>query len=115
MSPSGSRMHTSGTRAAATPFCRRASRRRFSGAKADGAAYCLWDRIGGTGRRDIKRILSGADARSRGRVLCLGPAQVLVEARHDLDEVARPVAVVELVLEDIVPGVAARAGRARRA
>jgi hypothetical protein len=32
---------------------------------------------------------------------------VLVEARHDLDEVARAVAVVELVHQDLVPGVAA--------
>ena len=38
--------------------------------------------------------------------------QVLVEARHDLDEVARPIAIVELVDEDVVPAVAARAGRA---
>src|SRR5690606_22186233 len=40
--------------------------------------------------------------------------QVLVEPRHDLDEVAWHVAVVELRLEDAVPGVAAGAGRARQ-
>src|SRR6202040_820916 len=44
----------------------------------------------------------------------LPPPQMLVEARHDLDEVARAVAVVELVLEDRVPGIAAGARRARQ-
>src|SRR5947207_2008687 len=32
---------------------------------------------------------------------------MLVEPRHDLDEIARAVAVIELVHEDLVPGVAA--------
>ena len=50
-----------------------------------------------------------------GRALGLGPAQVLVEPRHQLDEVAGPVAVIELVHQDFVPGVAAGAGRARQA
>ena len=49
------------------------------------------------------------------RALRLGPAQMLVEPRHDLDEIAGPVAVIELVHEDLVPGVAAGAGRARQA
>src|SRR5258708_6219700 len=38
--------------------------------------------------------------------------QVLVEPRHDLDEVARVLAVVELLHQDAIPGVAARRGRA---
>src|SRR5262245_47061659 len=42
-------------------------------------------------------------------------AAVLLQARHDLDEVAGAVAVVELVHQDAVPGVAAGAGRARQA
>ena len=40
----------------------------------------------------------------------LTPPQVLVEPRHDLDEVAGPVTVVELAFEDAVPGVPAGAG-----
>src|SRR5207302_6493427 len=40
------------------------------------------------------------------------PLQVLLEARHQLDEIARAEAVVELVDEDPLPGVAAGAGRA---
>src|SRR6266851_6779650 len=40
------------------------------------------------------------------------PLQVLLEARHQFDEVARAEAVVELVDEDPLPGVAAGAGRA---
>ena len=47
--------------------------------------------------------------------LRLGAAQVLVEPRHQLDEIAGPIAVVELVHEDFVPGVAAGAGRAGQA
>src|SRR5437660_1019929 len=112
MSPSGSRMHTSGTGAAARSFWRRASRSRFSGVKADGASYSLSARIGGTERRDITRPPTRAQARSRRRTPRLGAAQMLVEARHDLDEIARPVTIVELVLENPVPGVAAGAGRA---
>jgi len=46
MSPSGSRTQTSGTDAVARPFCRRASRSRFSGVNADGAAWRLLVRIG---------------------------------------------------------------------
>src|SRR5579872_465141 len=49
------------------------------------------------------------------RALGLRPAQVLVEPRHDLDEIAGPVAVVELVHENFVPGVLAGAGRTRQA
>src|SRR5712691_9715849 len=49
------------------------------------------------------------------RALRLRPAQVLVEARHDLDEVARAIAVVELVQQDVVPSVLAGARRARQA
>ena len=45
----------------------------------------------------------------------LSAPPMLLQPRHDLDEVAGPVAVVELPLEDVVPGVAAGAGRARQA
>src|ERR1700733_11453406 len=38
----------------------------------------------------------------------------LLQPRHQLDEIARAEAVVELVDEDAVPGVAAGAGRARQ-
>src|SRR6476620_9737820 len=40
---------------------------------------------------------------------------MFVEPRHDLDEVARPRAVIELMREDAVPAVLAGAGRARQA
>ena len=50
-----------------------------------------------------------------GRVPGLAAAQVLVEARHDLDEIAGTVAVAELVHQDLVPGIAAGARRARQA
>jgi NAD(P)-dependent dehydrogenase (short-subunit alcohol dehydrogenase family) len=49
------------------------------------------------------------------RALRLRAAQVLIQPRHDLDEVARPVAVIELVREDAVPAILAGAGRARQA
>src|SRR5689334_21046215 len=51
----------------------------------------------------------------RRRALGLRPAQVLVEPRHDLDEIARPRAVVELCRQNAVPGIAAGPGRARQA
>src|SRR5262249_24294429 len=50
-----------------------------------------------------------------GRALGFGTAQMLVEAWHDLDEIAGTIAVVELVQQYLVPGVAAGAGRARQA
>jgi hypothetical protein len=37
---------------------------------------------------------------------------MLVESRHDLDEIAGAVAVVELVHQNLIPGVAVGAGRA---
>ena len=40
---------------------------------------------------------------------------MLVETRHDLDEVARPMAIIELVHQNFVPGILAGAGRARQA
>src|SRR3569623_114521 len=46
--------------------------------------------------------------------LRLAALQVLVQPRHDLDEIARPRAVIELVGKDAVPAVAARARRARQ-
>src|SRR5262245_29661415 len=49
------------------------------------------------------------------RRLALVPLHMLGEARHDLDEVARHVPVVELAFEDMVPAVAAGAGRPRQA
>ena len=40
---------------------------------------------------------------------------MFVEAGHDLDEVARAIAIIELVDEDAVPGVLAGAGPFRQA
>ncbi len=40
---------------------------------------------------------------------------MLVEPRHQLDEIARLVAIIELIDEDVVPGVLARARRPRQA
>src|SRR5262249_57191432 len=62
-----------------------------------------------------EQIKTHEDAALDGRALGFGAAQMLVEARHDLDEIAGTVAIVELVQEDLVPGVAAGAGRARPA
>src|SRR5580704_14435902 len=47
MSPSGSRMQTGGTLAAASPFCRRASRNRAAGRNTDGAEVSLCSRMDG--------------------------------------------------------------------
>src|SRR5258708_17697014 len=49
------------------------------------------------------------------RTLRLGAAQMLIEPRHDLDEIAWPVTIIELVHQNVVPGVAAGARRARQA
>src|SRR3954453_6577896 len=58
---------------------------------------------------------ASADMRGGGRLhrraLRLWPAQMLVQPRHDLDEIAGARAVVELGFEDAVPAVAAGAGR----
>jgi hypothetical protein len=40
---------------------------------------------------------------------------MLVETRQQLDEIARLVAIIELINEDMVPGVLARARRAGQA
>src|SRR6202035_769450 len=40
---------------------------------------------------------------------------MLVEPRHDLDEIARAVTIIELVHQNLVPGILAGAGRARQA
>src|SRR5947209_18068425 len=52
---------------------------------------------------------------SRRRPLRFGAPQVLVEPRHDLDEVARPRAVIELMDQDAIPAVATGAWRAGQA
>jgi hypothetical protein len=52
---------------------------------------------------------------SDGCALGLGPAQVLVEPRHDLNEIAGAIPVVELMHQDLVPGVLAGAGGAGQA
>src|SRR5437764_9165085 len=58
-------------------------------------------------------MANGESSHSRTRRL---PApQMLVEPRHDLDEIAGAVAVIELVYEDLVPGVAAGPGRTGQA
>ena len=41
------------------------------------------------------------------------PALTLLQARHQLDEIARLGSDIELMDEDLVPGVLARAGRTR--
>src|SRR5215831_19860932 len=40
---------------------------------------------------------------------------MLIEPRHDLDEIARPVTIIELVHQNVVPGIAAGARRTRQA
>ncbi len=80
---------------------------------------------GGHARRSARRIAIGWIRRRRwtmsttappiaGSRRCAGfeSAIVSMQPRHQLDEVARAEAVVELVDEDPVPGVAAGAGRA---
>src|SRR4051812_33998870 len=59
--------------------------------------------------------MRGEGGRLHRRALRLWPAQMLVQPRHDLDEIAGARAVVELGLEDAVPAVAAGAGRTREA
>src|SRR6266700_7088461 len=54
-------------------------------------------------------------SRARRSIPRLAATQMLIQARHDLDEVARAIAIVELMHEDLVPGIAAGAGRARQA
>src|SRR5260370_17563539 len=49
------------------------------------------------------------------RALRLRPPQMLVQPRHDLDEIAGPRAVIELCGEDAVPAVTAGAWRTRQA
>ena len=46
------------------------------------------------------------------RALRLRPAQMFIEPRHDLHEIARAIAIVELVHEDLIPRVPAGARRA---
>src|SRR5688572_1997745 len=41
----------------------------------------------------------------------LAALQVLIQPRHDLHEVARPVPVIELIFQDLIPGIAAGTGR----
>src|SRR6185437_13521932 len=64
--------------------------------------------------RAVNHSASG-EASLHRRAARLGAPQVLVEARHDLDEVARAIAIIELMDEDLVPGVTTGAGRARQA
>src|SRR5437764_8073005 len=53
---------------------------------------------------------------NRGRLfLRLRPLQVFAQSRQDFDEVAGPMAKIELVHEDFVPGIAAGARRSRQA
>src|SRR5262245_22568582 len=47
------------------------------------------------------------------RAAALHPRHVLQEPRHELDEVAWAETVVELMHEDVIPGVATGAGRSR--
>src|SRR5690348_16780563 len=56
-----------------------------------------------------------ACANLRRRALRLLAAQMLVEPRQYLDEIARTVAVIELVHQDVVPRILAGAGGAGQA
>src|SRR5690606_36585534 len=56
---------------------------------------------------------AATDAKRRDRPRSLA-ALVLVQPRHDLDEVAGHVPIVELWLQDLVPAVPARPGGARQ-
>src|SRR3989475_5273998 len=65
--------------------------------------------------KTAEQIKASKDAALHRRAFGFGAAQMLVETRHDLDEIAGTVTVVELVQKDLVPRVAAGAGRARQA
>src|SRR3954466_8250702 len=54
------------------------------------------------------------DGSLRRGALCLWPTQMLVQPRHDLHEIARPGAVIELLRQNAVPAVAAGARRSRQ-
>src|SRR5690242_14574691 len=73
----------------------------------------LWPETGLLRRQLAPR--NDDERRLYGRALGLGAAQMLVEARHDLDEIAGARAVVQLGFQDAVPAVAAGARRARQA
>src|SRR5579863_8871857 len=73
-----------------------------------------------TTRREGRYGRSPVEAANKGRLLrCsalrLGAPQMLVEPRHDLDEISRPIAIVELMHQDFVPGVPAGSRRPRKA
>src|SRR3954451_17408032 len=62
-------------------------------------------------RPQIRNCASGNERRRLHRcALGLRAAQMFVQPRHDLDEIAGPGAVVELGAKDAVPAVAASAG-----
>src|SRR5579864_8096406 len=67
-------------------------------------------------RNEQSKNIVNATAARQGPRHCksalYGGFQMFLEPRHQLDEVARPVPVVELVLDDVVPTIAAGAGRA---
>src|ERR1700761_6887842 len=58
-------------------------------------------------RSTNKLFCAIAETRHAGRLL-----QMFLQPRHELNEVAGTMPVVELVLDDVVPAVAARARRA---
>src|SRR5690349_8191710 len=71
---------------------------------------------GGGGWRCSRRSRTSTTRMRTGAGACRSVAgdglQMLLKARHELDEVARAVPVVELVADDVLPAVAAGAGRA---
>src|SRR5665213_1476040 len=59
----------------------------------------------------VKRSIPKESATRRGSCGLRGAAQMFLEAGHQLDQIAGPLPVVELVLDDVFPAVAAGAGR----
>src|SRR5258708_4355808 len=71
----------------------------------------LWIQGSSFGRPGMTKVRGRS---LRRRPLRLRPPQMLVQPRHDLDEIAGPRAVVELGGEDAVPAVTASARRTRQ-
>ena len=71
---------------------------------------CPYQPSSGSKTSTMRKLIAGS-ARPGASKSAL---QVLLQPRHQLDEIARPKPVVELVHEDAFPGVAAGARRARQ-
>src|SRR5690242_16885511 len=73
-------------------------------------ATCAWHF---SRRSRMSTMPRRTDAGAR-RSVAGGRLQMLLEAWHELDEIAGTVAIVELVPDDVFPAIAAGAGRARQ-